>query len=292
MRVQTLIAAAALLTLTTAACDTSLVGADSDVEAYHTVADDTGLETTIGTPPAPPTPEELCDQRADRIARRVDAAREAAGGCQVDADCTTSFANVSCDRVQGDVWPVSFTGKSGFEAAVRAIDEAECVGWDPDAADPCPVAIMDWFTPPRSVCVEGMCQVEAGSMACTEPNDEGVAPLGVADTTEGCLDCGLAAAKARAQVDAAVATVNACEVDSDCVIVSDATGCDATCGVAINASAAEGWDGVLDAAHDAYCAANGGCPVAMVDCLPTIAVCDAGACRAVAEPQDVVCDVE
>lgn len=226
-------------------------------------------------PEVPPTTGDVCVDTATAAHVAIEAARVDAAGCQRDAHCVVADASVACVG-QGDRVAVSFAGRADFEAARDAVEDTMCN----ESASECPIYIVDYFTPVRSICVDAVCELAMNDAVCEEP--ELPAGAGFAEssfTAEGCLDCDLAASKARAELAVAVDEAAACEVDADCVHVSDFTGCDAGCGVAVNASAAAGWSALLDGIASDWCA--GDCPVAMPGCLPMDAVCDAGRCAMV-----------
>jgi len=228
------------------------------------------------TAPEDPTPEPVdpmaeCAAIDQRAFGAVEQARTASAGCASDNDCTLSFADTSCGGMS--IFAVSFIGLSPFEAAVAGIDGDICAERGAD----CPIIVADLFGQPRSMCIEGTCQLEV------QGPDEMQAACDAAprrDTIEGCLDCGTAMMKASTAVHAIAAELAACEVDADCVQVSDDTGCSSTCGVAINANALPAWDEARANVAADYCGASD-CPIAMAGCLPQAAVCDAGQCKLV-----------
>ncbi len=209
--------------------------------------------------------EAECNALIQDGAMALQAARTAASGCEVDADCTVGFADTGCGGENR--FPISFAGRASFEAEVDRVDHEICGQLGAD----CAIAVVDSL-PVRAVCVEAQCQFDV-----VPPTETTCESTQARQTLEGCLDCELAANKASAALNSAVAELNDCESDADCVLVSDDTGCSASCGVAIAATHADAFEEArLEATAD-YCT-GGSCPYAAPDCLPQAAVCDAGQC--------------
>lgn len=205
-----------------------------------------------------------CSALVEQGAAAIGAARQAAGACQVDADCTVGLAETSCG---GEIqFPISFAGRAAFDSEVARVEQEICGQLGAD----CAIAVVD-TVPVRSVCVEARCHFDVAPTegTCSEGQER--------PTLEGCLDCGLAENKARIALDTIVRRFDACESDDDCAIVADDTGCSAGCGVAIAAAHAGDFHEALGEITAEYCT-GGSCPYAAPGCLPQAAVCDAGRC--------------
>lgn len=228
------------------------------------------------TPEPEPTPDPeippavSCENRLGAAHDALAKASADAGACQRDADCTVGFGDTGCGGMT--VFAVSFVGMPGFEAAVAQIDRDMCQ----NIGDACPIYYVDLVGIPRSVCVEGQCE-----LGFTHPEQRCDESVGAErPTVEGCLACDVAAAKTGAALSAALEQMNRCEVDSDCVWASEDTGCFGNCGVAINKSNVEAFAAVRADADTDYCT-GGNCMLAMPGCLEQWPACNAGRCELV-----------
>ncbi|MCC6622532.1 MAG: hypothetical protein IT385_14805 [Deltaproteobacteria bacterium] len=224
------------------------------------------------TTPTPPAPVDSCEATLGSAWSAIeDARREAAAGCQRDAECAVTVAPTGCGGM--DLFAVSVAQRGWFLEAVAGIDKDLCDTLGPD----CAISSSCIFGTPIATCEEGACRLDI-----VEPTDAGTcnATPDMRDTVEGCVDCGLAAEKATNELWAVADELAACEVDSDCVQVTDDTGCGSTCGLAIHKDQLAAYDAARADIQSDWCT-GGDCPIFMAGCLPQEPRCDAGRCELV-----------
>jgi len=257
--------------------DRQAMGNGDDVRWISRPGGKLGREVVTDPPsaPEPGAPSGNGDACVDTITSAfaaIDMERDlAAGGCNSDAECVVEFAPTGCGGF--DIYAVTARRRDGFLDAIAKIDKNLCDTLDPE----CPIAMPSIFGTPVATCQATACQLDF--VAPVEPETCN-ATGETRDTAEGCVSCGLAADKAIHALYTVVGELAACEVDSDCVHVTDDTGCGSSCGVAINGDNVDAYQAARSEIQADWCT-GGTCPIFMAGCTVQEPKCNAGRCELV-----------
>ncbi len=268
----------------TSTADTSSADTSSaDSTAADTTSGDVAIVDSIGAPSCAVLKQQYQGMIMDAVSKHQ--------ACSAKSDCVVVQTSTACSGTCGQA--VNKAGEADVKKAVANADSTVCK--PNDYAGKCGYSTPSCAAPDPS-CEQGKCvympTVKPGACPGAQPGGtecvggKWVCKSGWFHPTPGaksCLEatCANMSAAFGEAIAGTAATVKACKVDSDCVVVATSTACQGACGLPANKAEAKLLEDRVKWVDTDICQAFGyakKCGYATPKCMAPNPGCEAGAC--------------